>query len=214
MSQTSGLPPVYCTICTELFLFWNQTDASQLIAAAPCGHTFHLNCLNQWLANSSTCPQCRTSTRKKTAVRLFFDLSTSALEDSDMMNQLKNANDGTVIRLNARVNELNDQLQAKGGALEKARTEAGRLAEQLASAKTQYCKVKTNLEEEKSKTKLLKQRLEDLTVRSDKSEELVKQNEKLAQKLHMLDSSQKLSIEGYFAMFDNEAIEIILFFRM
>lgn len=26
-----------------------------------CGHTFHMECIDKWLANNTTCPLCRTS---------------------------------------------------------------------------------------------------------------------------------------------------------
>lgn len=42
---------VECSICYE-----NQ---DKIIRRLSCGHEFHLNCIDQWLAKKKTCPYCR-----------------------------------------------------------------------------------------------------------------------------------------------------------
>ena len=42
---------VECSICYE-----NQDN---IIRRLSCGHEFHLNCIDQWLAKKKTCPYCR-----------------------------------------------------------------------------------------------------------------------------------------------------------
>ena len=41
-----------CSICLDIF---NDTD----IHLTPCKHKFHKNCLNEWLKQRSSCPNCR-----------------------------------------------------------------------------------------------------------------------------------------------------------
>lgn len=42
-----------CPICTEEILL---RDLAKL---DPCNHEFHQECINQWLEDHSTCPNCR-----------------------------------------------------------------------------------------------------------------------------------------------------------
>jgi len=47
-----------CQICTD------QYDAEKPIAAMPCGHTFHDDCLSRWLLTTRNCPSCRKPLKK------------------------------------------------------------------------------------------------------------------------------------------------------
>lgn len=47
-----------CSICTDQF------DHDKAVAAMPCGHTFHDECLGKWLANTRNCPSCRKPLKK------------------------------------------------------------------------------------------------------------------------------------------------------
>lgn len=49
---------VVCQICTDVY------DHEKSVAAMPCGHTFHDDCLSQWLANTRNCPSCRKPLKK------------------------------------------------------------------------------------------------------------------------------------------------------
>ena len=42
-----------CSICLEDII-------NDKITTFECDHKFHLTCLNQWVAKSHTCPQCRS----------------------------------------------------------------------------------------------------------------------------------------------------------
>lgn len=59
----SDMLRVRCNICRE-----SIHDGA---ACCPCGHVYHLICINQWLNQSRSCPTCRTTASK--AVVLFFD---------------------------------------------------------------------------------------------------------------------------------------------
>ena len=57
-----------CCICQELF----ENDSELVISALQCGHTFHGECLNQWLeSGSSTCPSCRQTVVRKRIIDRF-----------------------------------------------------------------------------------------------------------------------------------------------
>ena len=43
-----------CTICFEEL-------GSEHTTSTKCAHTFHTNCLDDWLADNRICPYCRTS---------------------------------------------------------------------------------------------------------------------------------------------------------
>lgn len=45
-----------CSICLELFRITNE-----LVCANHCNHIFHKTCLDEWLQQNETCPNCRTN---------------------------------------------------------------------------------------------------------------------------------------------------------
>ncbi|XP_058756753.1 RING-H2 finger protein ATL7-like [Vicia villosa] len=47
------------TLCSVCLLDYQPDDRLQQIPV--CGHTFHMNCIDLWLASHSTCPLCRLS---------------------------------------------------------------------------------------------------------------------------------------------------------
>lgn len=79
---------VVCAICTELF------TAESTISALPCGHTFHGECVDRWLYQSRTCPQCRNSCKPDRIIHhLYFDQS-DAVNEKDpniLQNELDSA---------------------------------------------------------------------------------------------------------------------------
>ena len=42
-----------CPTCLETF------TQNCLIYSTPCGHIYHLNCIERWLKDNVSCPQCR-----------------------------------------------------------------------------------------------------------------------------------------------------------
>lgn len=51
VSTENPKPVETCPICYETDSVVRQT--------LPCGHTFHLHCVEQWLRKNNTCPMCR-----------------------------------------------------------------------------------------------------------------------------------------------------------
>lgn len=46
---------VECCICLDEF----SADGESKIVTPKCGHLYHENCINSWLTNNASCPQCR-----------------------------------------------------------------------------------------------------------------------------------------------------------
>ena len=110
---------VQCSICTDLF----EDDGA--ISALPCGHTFHENCINQWLNSANTCPSCRTPVdRGKIIKRLFFDKGDEEGVDE---NKLTNEN-----------NHLKAKLQEKDKEKEAVEEEKKSLQDKIKGTKYMY----------------------------------------------------------------------------
>ncbi|GMR36654.1 hypothetical protein PMAYCL1PPCAC_06849 [Pristionchus mayeri] len=54
-----------CIICYSGFRL-------KKIAALPCGHTFHYDCVLQWVQTSKTCPSCRKRCVESTIIKTLF----------------------------------------------------------------------------------------------------------------------------------------------
>lgn len=48
--------------CNECGICVNRYQNGMLISRLPCRHTFHRQCVVQWLCNNDSCPLCRQST--------------------------------------------------------------------------------------------------------------------------------------------------------
>ncbi|XP_057701664.1 E3 ubiquitin-protein ligase TRAIP [Corythoichthys intestinalis] len=78
----------YCIICCDFF------DHVKDVAAIPCGHTFHNDCLTRWFQTgpTKTCPQCRQQVSTRHIItKLFFDMGGEEPQSADpesMANEL------------------------------------------------------------------------------------------------------------------------------
>ncbi|GFR07004.1 hypothetical protein TNCT_555891 [Trichonephila clavata] len=75
-----------CPICLSV----NDSETYTLIG---CLHTFHSNCLRQWIEmNKSTCPYCRHEILKKDKTTIIADVSymtwDSVMSDSDTSSDM------------------------------------------------------------------------------------------------------------------------------
>ncbi|KAF8364265.1 trul-1 [Pristionchus pacificus] len=73
-----------CVICTSGF----RPDK---IAALPCGHTFHYDCVIQWIQTSKNCPSCRVRCIERNVIKnLFFnsDMDTT-INGEDELDSVK-----------------------------------------------------------------------------------------------------------------------------
>ncbi|CAK4081605.1 unnamed protein product [Aphanomyces euteiches] len=54
LSDNTDEEEAVCSICLDDF------DCEHNVVELPCGHTFHKNCVGDWLKDHCTCPLCRT----------------------------------------------------------------------------------------------------------------------------------------------------------
>uniref|UniRef100_A0A1B0GI05 Putative e3 ubiquitin-protein ligase traip-like linepithema humile n=1 Tax=Lutzomyia longipalpis TaxID=7200 RepID=A0A1B0GI05_LUTLO len=74
---------VICSICTE------SLRPNVDFSANSCGHSFHSQCIQQWIQRNPTCPQCRKVCTKKHLCRLFLTMTEQqrAMQQDDVMRQ-------------------------------------------------------------------------------------------------------------------------------
>ena len=58
-----------CPTCYEPLI----SDSKNYIVTTPCGHLFHTNCVQSWIATGNqTCPQCRGNISKEKLLRIYL----------------------------------------------------------------------------------------------------------------------------------------------
>lgn len=91
---------VACSICLE------SLTVTSDIYTTPCGHVFHYDCIQKWLASGNQhCSQCRRNCKINEIVKLYFSENESALEDNNLCTQLESEN----LKLQLEVNALKDR---------------------------------------------------------------------------------------------------------
>ncbi|XP_064629935.1 RING finger protein 24-like isoform X2 [Lineus longissimus] len=61
-----------CPVCLEEF------HSKDTVALCPCGHSFHKQCLVQWLEQKNSCPMCKASVQKR------YDETTGLVHGGDV----------------------------------------------------------------------------------------------------------------------------------
>ena len=134
----------HCSVCQEIFI------DSDVIVTPQCGHTFHNDCIVQWISgyawmltiglnpsnfgcsrSKKSCPTCRQATQINQLIRIYFDVSpasTGRVDPADLERQL----DDTALKLQLQSKELNDLKEEKVNLKKKA---------------NRYCKDKKEAEE-------------------------------------------------------------------
>jgi hypothetical protein len=52
------IKPFFCSICQE-----HMKAHSEVYRTLGCGHSFHIDCVDEWLKDNYTCPLCKFSLR-------------------------------------------------------------------------------------------------------------------------------------------------------
>lgn len=58
MNKYKYLEQMECAICLS-----SMSSEKDIITKTECGHKFHVNCLEEWIKRSNTCPLCRCKTQ-------------------------------------------------------------------------------------------------------------------------------------------------------
>merc|ERR1712051_670926 len=67
-----------CSICMESF------GTNCAIAAIPCGHAFHEDCIKKWHFSEKNCAICRKKCKAKEISKLFMSENESAIKDTNV----------------------------------------------------------------------------------------------------------------------------------
>lgn len=73
---------VECCICLEDL----SSDGESKIQTPICGHLFHDNCINAWLNNNASCPQCRLAVNRKNLRIIHLTSSVNSDRRSSIFN--------------------------------------------------------------------------------------------------------------------------------
>jgi len=81
-----------CSVCLADY----QPD-ERLQKIPPCGHTFHISCIDHWLSTNTTCPLCRVSllpAPKATSIDLDLEAQTAVEESLNVHHHQEGLVDG------------------------------------------------------------------------------------------------------------------------
>ncbi|CAJ0935303.1 unnamed protein product, partial [Mesorhabditis belari] len=201
-----------CIICYSAF-------TPTTVSALPCGHTFHEQCIGQWLDTPGRgCPNCRRECQAKDVTRIFFEngdlndtlnVTTQEGGEGDLLAKNKDLQ----ARLNdvaAKESKAKKDLSMQNGKLETLKTlvasekrTAKRATLKLELKRAELLQVRSMLHdvnETKSENKLLKQQLEASDFYKSKMvQELEVKNKRLSElemeKKHLQEAVRTLTEE-------------------
>lgn len=167
---------VVCVICTD--------HIEENFSATPCGHTFHFECLSQWLLQAKSCPQCREPCKPKNVIKLFItsnELSQNndlqSMDPKDMREKLS----------------LQEKLMTqKDNALEEARSLLDGIQNEMIAWQLQHKETHKRLKAEQSSTSVLKKQLTSVQHELDEVKGLRSETEKLRTRVSTLQVVEKM----------------------
>lgn len=151
---------VDCCICLEDF------TGEGKIQTPSCGHLFHESCINDWMKNNESCPQCRVVIRCK-ELRSVYLTSTrsedrrSSLFNSSLCVEYRHMNEDLLTRQDNLVKELEDLRQQLNELINWKTREMARHRKVLAENEMLKKKISELIKPEPGKPKLLRQQSAD-----------------------------------------------------
>ena len=94
-----------CPTCFESLI----SDSKNYIVSTPCGHLFHMNCVQGWLdTGNPTCPQCRGIISQDKLLRIYLPPTESDVPksppESPTSNSVAYAREANSVSLNSQTN--------------------------------------------------------------------------------------------------------------
>ena len=167
---------VLCVICTDVI--------EENFSATPCGHTFHFECLSQWLLHKKSCPQCREICKPKDVIKLFVT-TTELTRNNDLLSMdPKDMQEKIVLQ--------EKLLTHKDHSLEKALGDCDNKRSESKAWQLQYNETHRKLKEEQSSCSILKKQLTSLQFQLDEVKGLRKEAEKLRTRVSTLGVVEKM----------------------
>ncbi|XP_006820068.1 E3 ubiquitin-protein ligase TRAIP-like [Saccoglossus kowalevskii] len=160
-----------CTICSDLF------EVESNVSATHCGHVFHEHCLQRWLNQSKTCPQCRADCFARNVVkRLYFNQSEEEAVTELDASSLKNELDRTKALLSQRNREKSAFKKTKDA-----------LSEEITKLTSQIGDLIDRVNKEEITNSALKKQLQLLCNKQDEAERARREAKELRIKLQRLE---------------------------
>ncbi|CAL1287671.1 unnamed protein product [Larinioides sclopetarius] len=73
-----------CIICLEYFAKLQKNEDEVNIVTTMCGHVFHNICIEKWIKQSTTCPECRNYVCKERLTKLFINFCNDKKSDAEI----------------------------------------------------------------------------------------------------------------------------------
>lgn len=167
---------VVCTICTDHI----QRD----LCAAPCGHTFHFECLSQWLNHQKTCPQCRERCLPRNVIKLYTDTSgdLSQVHHSSLSPQ----------ELQEKLSLQSSLMACKDQALVEAKASLDSIQAEMKAWQAQHKDMHKKLKSEQASSEVLRRQLTSVHTELDGARERRKELAEVRGRLDTLEGVEKV----------------------
>eukprot|EP00440_Ansanella_granifera_P025114 gb/GFBE01027283.1/.p1 GENE.gb/GFBE01027283.1/~~gb/GFBE01027283.1/.p1 ORF type:complete len:438 (+),score=103.46 gb/GFBE01027283.1/:1-1314(+) len=152
MGDSGGQEAPVCLICHDSVL-------SQSASALRCGHVYHSHCISLWLAQSSSCPQCKKTASASQLRRLDFEVIELLPQSLDEVRRLLAESAAGRSQI---VEDLGSERVARQGEIRKLR-------EQLAEAAREAENCKRSRRELQQQGPQREAELAELTIQKDKA---------------------------------------------
>lgn len=91
-----------------LCLICRTVNENEKFSAVRCGHCYHTACIEKWLQESQTCPECKSVAKKESLIKLFAKFS----DENDLRDEADKLSD-EIKSKNTKIQQLEDKLVRK-----------------------------------------------------------------------------------------------------